>query len=1165
MESLNSHSQLSDSDSKRMSDFRIRAGCLSGKDSSGTASSENGSSVVSAEIPQWDFLSLEKQSGDLQAKAAKRIRKKEDVDASMIPWLARWQHNRKLGKIQGLYDKLVPQLKDTEEDIRLWVTALAERKHEAFVGGEMLRDEMDCSIAKLEAEIDSLDDLSNDCRQINYDISREITELEVAMVFNSENLKSKSGHTKPPSRRHSKHQHHKGKSGKGHGHGRSRERGHSSSDTGIKTGTGKSQEKGKMSSEAVAAPSGAVSEGCSPLKLSRDNSRESIDSLGEDMLQEPHSDHNEPCIGRREAEIESVGKQSAVPRVDEQNACMSRTESPDNAPDVHAIPHEPAVWHGYRGLGWKGAVTTLLPLAPGICDPAVPGGSPVSLMKKSAQGAILADDAAIRRPSVLPAADGTVLRERNASTGTLKGEVPESTSSILLRSSSVEDCVMRDEIESESQVMTSIRNLQIETGGIPTEAAMMSSPPLSSPLRSRSSSSKGRRSRSNSETEVAAGWEIPKISASPTSRAAEDSKHFLFPDAPPNASGSAVGTGTVLADIDVPISPVIKPAVPAKEVTSHGGNAKKMALSIDCQSNASCNGGRISPESQEEVEVEEKIWLDPTAKRQALSSKSVSLKDLAVVKSMKQSSSNDSISSLNGGSTSGSTCPSSAANATDSKPRKSSSLSDMVKTAQKLAHKAEHMAIEKLSHHRGQRLETTSTCAAPAFGHEKGSAEFYANRSNESTSSLSSCKRTDRFTEILNDQNFDVDHVELTASIDPLLMRDTDHGDLCARVRQLADVKAALPDMLCSLKRDRDHASGLLKKTKRLRLEMVQILQPSPEEGYNRSSSMATGDSPQRALNGILSLLHIGGHHGVEKTNLSRQSSKGSEKGTIKTASHTSFSSRSDFTPTKRSSLETLRSYLPLGDHSHHSHHHWHPEETKEPTASSCNGLNLSLHPILENRNAGRTLSPDMDGVPRVSSSMKMTPGSGKNTSSGAHHFPLGGVLRTRSGSMIDTAAAMAMDTSMDSSIRSYTAREALTSNKEVFLRDSSASKCTQITSPISSGRRSEVHSSVRNSGLCSETLSNQCITELRVLVDEERKAKQQLSRITCLRESTEGVGKKVCNYISAKSLVLFSEFLFAMYIQMTHLRYCLLSILCSFRLAIPCLRRARLRGDRVG
>ena len=96
-----------------------------------------------------------------------------------------------------MYDDLLPRLHATKEDILLWLDALAEKKEQVTEQGDQQLTYMQEYIDSQSISIDSIDELINDCLTINYDLNREMNDINSLSSFNIEisYLKSKSKKT----------------------------------------------------------------------------------------------------------------------------------------------------------------------------------------------------------------------------------------------------------------------------------------------------------------------------------------------------------------------------------------------------------------------------------------------------------------------------------------------------------------------------------------------------------------------------------------------------------------------------------------------------------------------------------------------------------------------------------------------------------------------------------------------------------------------------------------------------------------------------------------------------------------------------------------------------------------------------------------------------------
>ena len=199
---------------KKLKDFRIRVNSLSSIPKSATASasgsvtgekrrcvSESNASVngiaglaslhssnhVSSipMSPNWDLVKLAHESESLAQCAAKEIKKSEfNKNGGLIAWIRKWSRKKQIGKVIAMFDDLLPRLKTTEEEVFLWLTALAEKKESTLLESSNMLKDMEASIGIYESYVDFYDELINDCLKISLEVSRELSDLRIAGAFN---------------------------------------------------------------------------------------------------------------------------------------------------------------------------------------------------------------------------------------------------------------------------------------------------------------------------------------------------------------------------------------------------------------------------------------------------------------------------------------------------------------------------------------------------------------------------------------------------------------------------------------------------------------------------------------------------------------------------------------------------------------------------------------------------------------------------------------------------------------------------------------------------------------------------------------------------------------------------------------------------------------------
>ena len=153
-------------------------------------------SIIGIDTPTFDIKTLEIQGEELATKAAKKIRKATAFPErlGLLSWIRKWRKKGSLHKISSMFDDLIPRLNGTKDNIIQWLEAISEKKEQAIEQGDMRISDMNEYIDHQNAIIDSIDELINDCLTINYDLTREMADINAISIFNSEivSLKSKS-------------------------------------------------------------------------------------------------------------------------------------------------------------------------------------------------------------------------------------------------------------------------------------------------------------------------------------------------------------------------------------------------------------------------------------------------------------------------------------------------------------------------------------------------------------------------------------------------------------------------------------------------------------------------------------------------------------------------------------------------------------------------------------------------------------------------------------------------------------------------------------------------------------------------------------------------------------------------------------------------------------
>jgi hypothetical protein len=79
----------------------------------------------------WDLPKLEKESEQLATAAAKKLHKsgkgktEKTHSKGFLSWISTWRRKREIVKVQTMFESLVPKLRTTEEEVRLWLIAVS--------------------------------------------------------------------------------------------------------------------------------------------------------------------------------------------------------------------------------------------------------------------------------------------------------------------------------------------------------------------------------------------------------------------------------------------------------------------------------------------------------------------------------------------------------------------------------------------------------------------------------------------------------------------------------------------------------------------------------------------------------------------------------------------------------------------------------------------------------------------------------------------------------------------------------------------------------------------------------------------------------------------------------------------------------------------------------
>ncbi len=139
------------------------------------------------DVPHIDLGKLEKECLTFTNKASKRIKSKGYTNSqkdNFVDKIIRWHQQRKEEKVKRLFEHLFPKLKDGEEEIRLWLTSVLEKREIVWNTGIVMLEELKIQVDLYQTHLDFLDEAINDVRQLDFDIVREVSELIVAYEFN---------------------------------------------------------------------------------------------------------------------------------------------------------------------------------------------------------------------------------------------------------------------------------------------------------------------------------------------------------------------------------------------------------------------------------------------------------------------------------------------------------------------------------------------------------------------------------------------------------------------------------------------------------------------------------------------------------------------------------------------------------------------------------------------------------------------------------------------------------------------------------------------------------------------------------------------------------------------------------------------------------------------
>lgn len=175
---------------QKLADYRQRLNALSDlfdtfKDGANASSKGGRSSILSSLSPKCSLPSLEKETEEVETAIEKEVRKSENgKSGGIISWIRRIGRRKSGSKTQASLDALVLKLQLTMEDVDLWLAALEEREGLTKQHSTTLLQDMESSADLYESYVDYYDELINEGLKINYEVSKEISDLRITAALN---------------------------------------------------------------------------------------------------------------------------------------------------------------------------------------------------------------------------------------------------------------------------------------------------------------------------------------------------------------------------------------------------------------------------------------------------------------------------------------------------------------------------------------------------------------------------------------------------------------------------------------------------------------------------------------------------------------------------------------------------------------------------------------------------------------------------------------------------------------------------------------------------------------------------------------------------------------------------------------------------------------------
>jgi hypothetical protein len=177
-------------DDLKLADYRQRLTALGDlfdafKEGANASSKGGRSSILNSLSPKCSLPSLEKETEEVESAIEKEVRKAENgKSGGLISWIRKLGRRKPGFKTQSSLDILTQKLEHAKGDVDLWLAALEEREGLTKKNSTALLDDMESSVDLYESYVDYYDELINEGLKINFEVSKEISDLRITGALN---------------------------------------------------------------------------------------------------------------------------------------------------------------------------------------------------------------------------------------------------------------------------------------------------------------------------------------------------------------------------------------------------------------------------------------------------------------------------------------------------------------------------------------------------------------------------------------------------------------------------------------------------------------------------------------------------------------------------------------------------------------------------------------------------------------------------------------------------------------------------------------------------------------------------------------------------------------------------------------------------------------------